>query len=501
MFDHQYKYDQYFEASLSGRETRWASPEEIKAPCKHLDLNDENYPAGGLPILSDGKEAYVDDLDTHSLVYGATGSKKTRNIVMPLLNILIRAGESFVTTDTKAELYENSSGMAQKYGYDVIKVNLRDLCCSHTWNPMEEAYRFYHSGKKDKREKAIEMIDDFMQTIVAPHLEASNDIFWPEMARALLFANSLLLMDAASIEECNVKSLSLLSMMDKKELLESLMKRLREDSLASINYRGVFAAATAKETIGSIYASVYAILRVFNTREGLLSMLSRSDFDMRQIGKRKTAVYLIVPDEKTSLHFLVTTFIKQVYEVLIDVAQSMPDRKLPIRLNFVLDEFCNIPAIPDMASMISASRSRNMRFFLCVQSLHQLRGKYHEDADTIKGNCDNWVFLTSREVALLNEISELCGSYTLPTGITRSLISPSELQRLSKERGEALIMHGRQYPMISELADIDDYEMFKGFGPASLKFGTVQRLAPQTMDLEKLLEQVTQGDREPPFEE
>ena len=38
-----------------------------------------------------------------------------------------------------------------------------------------------------------------------------------------------------------------------------------------------------------------------------------------------------------------------------------------------------------------------MRYYLVAQSLHQLRGKYGEDADTIKGNCDNWVFLTSKE--------------------------------------------------------------------------------------------------------
>ena len=101
--------------------------------------------------------------------------------------------------------------------------------------------------------------------------------------------------------------------------------------------------------------------------------------------------------------------------------------------------------------------------------MHQLRGKYQEDADTIKGNCDNWVFLTSRELTLLDEISSLCGTVSTANHGTRRLISVSELQRLHKERGEALILHGRQYPFISELADISAYTAFEGFAPVPLE--------------------------------
>ena len=150
--------------------------------------------------------------------------------------------------------------------------------------------------------------------------------------------------------------------------------------------------------------------------------------------------------------------------------------RLPVRVNFVLDEFCNMPKIADMPTMISASRSRNMRFFLVAQSLHQLRSKYGEDADTIKGNCDNWVFLTSKELSLLNEISELCGTIHLPNNMHRRLISVSELQRLDKDKGEALIMHARQYPIITEIADIDMYEMFKGFDEVEVKPFTLTEL-------------------------
>ena len=126
-----------------------------------------------------------------------------------------------------------------------------------------------------------------------------------------------------------------------------------------------------------------------------------------------------------------------------------------------------------------------------------LRSKYGEDADTIKGNCDNWVFLTSKELSLLNEISELCGTIHLPNNMHRRLISVSELQRLDKDKGEALIMHARQYPIITEIADIDMYEMFKGFDEVKVKPFTLTE-APSFF-VEALLDDCMMKKRPYPF--
>ena len=230
-----------------------------------------------------------------------------------------------------------------------------------------------------------------------------------------------------------------------------------------------------------------------------MNMISNNSIQLENIGREKTAIYLIIPDEKTTSHFLATTFVKQAYEMLIAEAQKESDFKLPVRVNFVLDEFCNMPKIADMASMITAARSRNMRFFLVAQSVHQLKGKYGEDADTIKGNCDNWVFLTSKELALLNEISDLCGSIITADKHTRRLISVSELQRLDKSKGEALIMHARQYPIITEIADIDSYAMFKGYLAVEMKPFDLPKIS--VFSAERLLMEVRHGDRPIPFGE
>ena len=163
-----------------------------------------------------------------------------------------------------------------------------------------------------------------------------------------------------------------------------------------------------------------------------------------------------MPDEKTTFHKIVTIFLKQIYELLIDNAfKKTQDNSFPIRINFVLDEFSSLPTISDFPQMISASRSRNIRFILAAQSKHQLTQRYSEETNTIMSNCNNWMFLTSRETELLHEIAEL-GGRTDPN--QEPLISIFRLQHLDKEKGECLILSGRKYPYIANLPDIDVYD-------------------------------------------
>ena len=450
-----YKYGRYINKN---QETRWATTEEIEAAGTYVDLSAAKYPVAGLPLLSNGREAYVDGKDTHSLIFGATGSKKTRLFVMPMINMFTRAGESFVATDPKGELYKRTSGMAKANGYDIVVLNFRDIGKGDMWNPIALPYELYKSGHV---EEAISLLNDFIATIAEPHFATTADRIWPELASTYALANLLLLMECAKPEEANVGSLARMCAGDNEKYLMAINEKIPQNTLAGMNFSGVLTGA--ERTRQSVYVSLYGMIRIFNTQKNLTRMLSGNTINIRDIGKKKTAVYIIVPDEKTTYHFLVTTFVKQVYELLISEAQAQDAKALPVRVNFVLDEFCNIPRIPDMPAMISAARSRNMRFFLVAQSIHQLRGRYGEDADTIKGNCDNWVFLTSKELALLEEVSKLCGVVYDSDDRQRSLISVSELQRLDKQKGEALIMHARQYPIITEIADIDSYPDFKGY--------------------------------------
>ena len=121
--------------------------------------------------------------------------------------------------------------------------------------------------------------------------------------------------------------------------------------------------------------------------------MSGTTFSMEEIGKEKTAIFLVVPDEKTTYHFLAALFISQCYESLLDQADACKGT-LPVRVNFILEEFCNMPQLDDIVPMLTAARSRNIRFHLVIQSYSQMKDKYNENVSrTIMDNCGNLIYL------------------------------------------------------------------------------------------------------------
>jgi hypothetical protein len=181
-------------------------------------------------------------------------------------------------------------------------------------------------------------------------------------------------------------------------------------------------------------------------------MLSTSDFDMKSIGREKTAVFMTIHDEKKTYHGLLTIFIKQCYETLIDVAQENGG-KLNYRTNFILDEFANMPPLKDVDSMVSAARSRKIRFTFIIQNFSQLTSVYTKEVgDTIKGNCGNLVYLMSTELSALEEISKLCGEVKAKEkdkSATRPLVSVTDLQKM--KLFETLLIRQRGNPFKTKL--------------------------------------------------
>ena len=68
-----------------------------------------------------------------------------------------------------------------------------------------------------------------------------------------------------------------------------------------------------------------------------------------------------------------------------------------------------------------------------IRQLNDVYGK--ENADTIKGNCGNKIFINSSDLADLEEISKLCGeakSKEKEKTASRPLLTTSDLQKLKK---------------------------------------------------------------------
>lgn len=449
---------------------RFAKEDEYKKAkdVKPVEIKAKEATAAGFPLVYDLKKdlVYVDNGESHSLVIGATGSGKTRRILLQQICILAKAGESMIITDPKGEIYDTTAEMLKDKGYNVIVVNFRDPQNGSCWNPYTLPYKYYKEGNQDK---ANELLNDMAINIATD--EKADDPFWTNSAADYLTGLSLGMFEDAKEDEVSISTVNLMMTVGDEKLgastyLKEYFRMKDPASPAAINALGTINAP--QETKNSIDSVLKQKIKVFAVTNNLAEMLSRSDFDMEKIGEQKTAVFMIIQDEKTTYHALATIFVKQCYESLIAVAQKHGG-SLPIRTNFLIDEFQNMPKFKDITTMITAARSRKIRMTMIIQNFAGLVQTYgKEDAETIRGNCGNLLYLLTGELSALEEISKLCGEKIIKVGKdkkeeTRPLITVTELQRFKE--GEVLIIKHRMPPLKTKFPGFWDLDF--GYGKAN----------------------------------
>ena len=424
-------------SSTKGGYSDWSRPKDIKTDkdVKRVLASDETVDAAGTPLICNGKELWVDNGEYHTLVIGATGSGKTQDIILPTIKVLAKKGESVIVTDPKGEIYEKAGGLLIKKGYKIILLNFRNPQNGNTWNPLELPYRLYKNGNQDK---SIELLDDLALNILYDETNTNSDPFWEKTAADYFSGIALAMFEDTTEDKININSINMTATVGEDKFggstyIKEYFNYKDPSSAAYVNASGTVMAPS--ETKGGIISVFKQKVKLFASRENLSEMLSYSDFKMDDIGREKTAVFIIIQDEKRTYHPLATIFIKQVYETLIDVAQANGG-KLPVRTNFLLDEFANMPPLKDVTTMITAARSRQIRFTMIIQNFAQLNKVYgKDDAETIKGNCGNIIYLISTELAALEEISKLCGEKKSKQSEKTSstpLVSVSDLQRMKQ---------------------------------------------------------------------
>lgn len=445
-----------FKGKSSDGYSKWSTEKDIKSQPDVVKVipQSDALDAAGIPLINNGKEMYVDNGEYHNLVIGSTGSGKTQTIVKPMVNLLAKKGESMIITDPKGEIYKYSANYLKKKGYKIIVLNFREPLRGNSWNPLTLPFKYYRSGNQDK---AIELLDDVALNILYDPSNKSESDFWEKSSADYFSGLALGLFKDAKEEEVNLNSINAMSTVGEERYamgsnyIKEYFTMKGETSNEYIFASSVINAPT--DTKGGQLATFRQKIRKFSTGEALSEMLSYSDFDMRTIGDGKTAIFMIIHDEKKTYHSLMTIFIKQCYETLIDAAQENGG-KLPVRTNFILDEFANMPPLKDVDAMVSAARSRDIRFTFIIQNFAQLNDVYGDNvAEIIKGNCGNIVYLISTEMKALEEISKMCGEVKVTDdkdkNATRPLISITDLQKM--KLFEAIIIRLRMSPFRTKL--------------------------------------------------
>lgn len=463
---------------------RWAKDSEIEKglDVKAVDPLSPKADAAGIPLKMTPKKVWVDNGGYHNLVIGSTGAGKTQTTVLPMVNLLAKHDESMIITDPKGEIYEGTSNYLRSLGYNIVLLNFRDPQQGNAWNPMYLPYSLYKDGNIDK---SVELLEDLAANILHDPQAKGQDPFWENTSADYFAGLACALFEDAAPDEINLNSISLMTTIGEEKLANTTYVKdyfSYKDPGGTAYTKASSTLMAPSETKGSILSVFKQKIQLFASRANLSEMLSSNDFDMRDIGRKKTAVFIVIQDEKTTYHSLVTIFLKQCYETLISVAQESGG-KLPHRTNFILDEFANMPPLKDVTTMVTAARSRNIRFTFIIQNFAQLYEVYgKENGETIKGNCGNIVYLISTELSALEEISKMCGevkSKEKEKTSSTPLVTVSDLQRLSQ--WETIILRLRTMPFKTKLTP--NYKMNWGHSFPKAAYPTRDRKEVKTFDL------------------
>jgi type IV secretion system protein VirD4 len=419
----------------------WETKENMK---KYIPLIKVNWNTGvkssGLPIAYDDKYLYISDRLNHSLVIGSTGCGKTQTITLPLLELANKAGESVVIHDTTTELYETTNEIFKENGYNVIKLNFDETTECNNWNPLDLPYRLYKDGNKDKAQDIIEDLAFYLFNDID---EVNIDSFW--INSAINYFTGLTLYAFENEEKVNLITIRDLNM-QVNESEKYFKDKLDKKSSAYINLSGVLNAPI--ETKGSIISVFSQKIKRFISKEYLNKLLFESDFDITNIAKEKTIIYVISGNSNNS-EKLLPLLISQIY-----YAKDEYSRKEG-KINIIIDNFFELYPIKKLEKILNYSREINITFTIMIRGFNDLKNKYgKENTEILKLCFDNIVYLLSKDIDTLEEISNMCGK-TCENDVTRPLISIEELKTL--KMFEAIILIPRLMPIKTKL--LPYYEM------------------------------------------
>ena len=474
---------------------RWATPGEIKKTFRSVPFQTALWRKGerlpgtqGLVLGCTGKKgqltALVDSDDVHCLMIGASGVGKTAFFLYPNLEYACASGMSFFASDTKGDLARNYGAIARDcYGYQVAVVDLRNPTRSDGYNLLTLINHYMDVCRKEPtnlaaRAKAEKYAKILSKTVINPDGEnfAQNQYFY-DAAEGVLTAVILLLAEYLPPKRIHgelrerrhivsvfklVQELLAPSILPGKNEFQLLMDRLPETHKAK--WFSGSALTAAEQSMASVMSTVLSRLNTFLDSELEQVLCFDSAIDAESFAAKRSAIFLILPEEDTTKNFMAGLMIQTLSRELFSVADEH-DGKLLNRVVFFCDELGTMPAF-DILPLFSAGRSRRLTLVPIIQSLAQLEKNYgKEGAEILTDNCQDTIFGGFAPNSQTAEVlSKALGSRTVMSGsisrgkndpsqslqmIQRPLMTPDELKSIPK--GHFIVMKTGTHPMQTRL--------------------------------------------------
>lgn len=363
------------------------------------------------------RKCYETKLNNNILIFGTSGSGKTRGAVIPNICTML---DSYIISDPKGSLYRNYAPMLQRHGYRIVHL---DFICperSQKYNPL------LYVRSSDDIMKLAKMI------VYSDSTGKEPDPFWNH-ASVMLFSTLIsFLVEMHTLktryhepeaEEWNC------TLLDIPRLLDCINPEMISDGkICEIDrqfqkLQRLWQQYTAKEssacrqwkkfnqnpprTLATVVMTLYSALAELDT-EGIRSMTSGDETRIAEIGQQKTAVFVEISDTDRSKDLFANIFYGQAMNLLCSVADAQKDSRLPVPVQFILDDFGTNCRIDGFENMIANIRSRSISVMLLLQSQSQLESSYGISAHTIMENCDTTIYMGGNDSATAGVIAKRC---------------------------------------------------------------------------------------------
>lgn len=426
----------------------------------------------------------VTDLNNNIFVIGGSGAGKSFRFAKP--NLMQMFG-SYIATDPKGELMRDSAGFLKSHGYKIKVLNLlnaKEMRKSTRYNPF--AYL--------KADIDVVTLINQMIANTTPKGSSASDPFW-EKAEAMLWQALFyyvwkegVLMPDGRVHHNFPAVMELLKKAEFKtdargnkldSELDMMMYELEErepNHPAVINYNKCMRGAA--DTVRSIIISANARLAVMGNND-LLQLLSEDEMDLAGLGREKTALYCVIPDNDKSFNFIVGMLYSQMFKELYYQADFVYGGSLPVHVTCLFDEFANVALPDDFCSLLSTMRSRNISSIIIIQNLAQIKKLFKDDWESIPGNCDVLIYLGGNEQSTHKFMSEQLGKMTIDKRsnsetkgkqestsfnndvLGRELMTPDEVRKLPKKK--CLILIRGYDPIIDDKIRTQFHPLWKEF--------------------------------------
>ena len=370
----------------------------------------------GLPIGSINDKVIIDKNVDSTIVIGDIGSGKTQTTILPMLEQAALSNESVFVIDPNNTLYLYTSKKFEDNGFKVVNINLKNLEVSNNWNPFYIVSKLYNSGKEDD---AYRLLNTSLSYLLA-ETNKNADPFWANTASQYLTGIILSLIEKnVDIDKINFKTLTKFTTEYTNEDVADYLDNLDKSSVAYKNIASTYLAPF--DTKGSIMSVLNQKLTEIIGRKNLVSILARNDFDITNIRKEKTIIFLTYDCTNNIDCSLCNILLEQLIYVVNNDNVKKP-------YTFLLDDFdSNQKPIINLNNKLSSLRSVYAQVVLYVRGFDLLNRVYGSDeVEILRYQCNNILYLISKEYGTLDFISKFCGK----KNDSDNLVSTEALRRM-----------------------------------------------------------------------